>query len=363
MLTLYAYANLRLTDSLYQALLLAIPFFCLWLVPFLYWVGGKERGAPIDYVIQFLGYLSMGFVNFLIISLVATDFIIILSNLLNFTSWHHSLSNYQASIVLSLTVVILLSGILIARRGPSLHEVEVRFPDLPHDLEGYRIVQITDLHIGVTLKKHYVENVVKMTKSLIPDLIVLTGDIVDGSVEELAEDAAPLSELAQIQKTYLALGNHDYYSGASQWTEHFQKLGMKVLLNSHEIISHGTSKILIGGVTDPASSAFGHERPDAMKAIKGISQEVDLRILLAHNPKLVPLGEKAGFNLQLSGHTHAGQFIPWTYIVRAVHSPHYWGLSKMKEMWVYVSAGTGTWGPPIRFGSEPELTLLRFKKS
>jgi hypothetical protein len=129
-------------------------------------------------------------------------------------------------------------------------------------------------------------------------------------------------------------------------------MGMRVLLNEHAVLRRGAATLLVGGVVDPAYRA---RRPEI--SLQG-APSADFRLLLAHNPKLAPLGARAGFDLQLSGHTHAGQFFPWTLAVRLVHAPHVAGLSREGRMWVYVSAGTGSWGPPVRFGTSPEITLI-----
>jgi predicted MPP superfamily phosphohydrolase len=132
-----------------------------------------------------------------------------------------------------------------------------------------------------------------------------------------------------------------------------------VLLNEHALLPKGAARLLVGGVVDPA---YANARPNAHAAIDG-AQRADFRLLLAHNPRLAPLGAAAGFDLQLSGHTHAGQFFPWTLVIRLFHKRHVAGLSREGRMWVYVSAGTGTWGPPVRFGTNPELTLVRLVRA
>ena len=161
---------------------------------------------------------------------------------------------------------------------------------------------------------------------------------------------------------YFILGNHDCYSGAAQWIAHFRAMGMHVLLNSGEAQTKGAATLWMGGVVDPALRMSNPAlAPRADLAAAG-GESADCRVLLAHNPKLAPSGARAGFDVQLSGHTHAGQFFPWTLAVRLVHAPHVAGLSREGRMWVYVSAGTGTWGPPVRFGTRPELTLVRLVK-
>ncbi len=198
-----------------------------------------------------------------------------------------------------------------------------------------------------------------MTRKLAPDLIALTGDMVDGPVPRLASRVAPLAALASGPRAFFVLGNHDYYSGAAPWTAHFEGMGFCVLRNGHVTIARGAARLLVGGVVDFAARLYdpgARPRPDL--AIDG-NASAAFRLLLAHNPKIAPLAEQAGFDLQLSGHTHAGQFFPWTFVIHWVHGPHAAGLSRRGRLWVYVSAGTGTWGPPVRLGTRPELTLLR----
>jgi predicted MPP superfamily phosphohydrolase len=178
--------------------------------------------------------------------------------------------------------------------------------------------------------------------------------MVDGSVERLAPHVAALAELAREGRGYFILGNHDCYSGPHAWTAHFRRLGYRVLLNEHTVLEHGRARIVIGGVLDPALEPG--PRPDL--AMAG-APAADFRLLLAHRPNSAPSGARLGFDLQLSGHTHGGQFFPWTLVVRRVHAPHSHGLSREGRMWVYVSPGTGTWGPLVRLGTRPEVTLIR----
>jgi predicted MPP superfamily phosphohydrolase len=209
------------------------------------------------------------------------------------------------------------------------------------------------------VREPYVRRVVERCNALAPDLVALTGDIVDGPVPRLARHVAPLAALQPREGAFLVLGNHDCYAGPGPWIAQFRALGLRVLLNDHAVLERGGARLIVGGVVDPALERFDPgavPRPD-LAAAPGAGRA--FRLLLAHNPRLAPLGRDAGFDLQLSGHTHAGQFFPWTLAVRLVHAPHVAGLSRLGRMWVYVSAGTGTWGPPVRLGTRPELTLLR----
>jgi predicted MPP superfamily phosphohydrolase len=201
--------------------------------------------------------------------------------------------------------------------------------------------------------------VVQLTEELAPELVALTGDMVDGPVEQLAVHVEPLRRIAAGGRAFFVLGNHDCYSGADAWLGHFREMGMRVLLNASATLVKGEARLLVGGVVDPAlaiSRPGAAPRPDL--AAQG-GEAAHFRLLLAHNPRIAPLAARAGFDMQISGHTHAGQFFPWTLAIRLVHAPHVAGLSREGRMWVYVSAGTGTWGPPVRFGTSPELTLIR----
>jgi predicted MPP superfamily phosphohydrolase len=286
--------------------------------------------------------------------------------LLLVTSWlalfpgvHASLRDDGVPMVFVGSLADLGLGALAALLGPHVRHVDVPIEGLDPGLDGFRIVQITDLHVGPTIRGAYVRRVVRMTGQLAPDLIALTGDIVDGPVQRLARHVAPLARLAPGGRAFLVLGNHEYYAGAAGWIAHFEGMGLRVLLNAHATVVRRGARVLVGGVLDPAARLFDADqvpRPDIAAAPEAGPA---FRLLLAHNPKLAPLAEQAGFDLQLSGHTHAGQFLPWTLAIHLVHAPHVAGLSRRGRMWIYVSAGTGTWGPPVRFGTEPELTLLR----
>jgi hypothetical protein len=268
------------------------------------------------------------------------------------------LSEAGVESVLAGSVMAVAVGAAAALRGPKLVRVDVPIEGLHPDLDGFRIAQISDLHVGRTIGERYVRRVVELTRGLAPDLVALTGDMVDGPVKRLAPHVAPLRELAGEGRAYFVLGNHDCYSGAGDWIAHFRSMGIHVLLNAHAVVSKGAGRLLVGGVLDPATGQ--KPRPDV--AARG-AERGPTRLLLAHNPRIAPAAARAGFDVQLSGHTHAGQFFPWTLAVRLVHAPHVAGLSRQERMWVYVSAGTGTWGPPVRLGTSPELTLLRLVRA
>jgi uncharacterized protein len=357
----YAYLAARLTFGLVPRLALAVPFVLIWLVPMVYWVGERRRNRTADEVLHFASYLCMGWLNFALVLSLGRDVALVgTAAIPSLEGMHAYLIGSGNALVIGGSLAALAVGMLTALRGPRVRRVDIPIAGLDPVLEGLRIVQVTDLHIGPTIGAHYVRRVVRMANALQADLVAITGDVVDGPVSRLARHVAPLAELQPQGRVFFVLGNHEYYSGVSQWIAHFRSLGFRLLLNEHSMLSIRGARILVGGVLDPAGAGAGPEhgpRPDL--AIAGVRETPAFKLLLAHNPKVAPLGEAAGFDLQLSGHTHAGQFFPWTLAVRLVHAPHVFGLSRSGPMQVYVSAGTGTWGPPVRFGSEPELTLVR----
>ena len=346
----YAYLAARLATGAGSALALATPFVLIWILPVVYW--GSERGREgwLDKLLHRASYLSMAWVSFALVLTLFRDLLLVAT--LPFAELHARVAALGWGWVAMASLVAMAIGAAAAFRGPRVEEVDVRVDGLHADLEGFRIAQISDLHVGPNIGRHYVQRVVDLTQELKPDIVVLTGDIVDGPVDRLADDVAPL---ASLRNAYFILGNHDCYAGAEPWMAHFRSLDMTVLANSSTLLRKGAARLLIGGVVDPAYQA-------ARPRIE-VTEEADFRLLLAHNPRLAPLGAKAGFDLQLSGHTHGGQFFPWTLAVRLVHAPHVSGLSQEGRMLVYVSAGTGTWGPPVRFGTNPELTLLRLVRA
>jgi predicted MPP superfamily phosphohydrolase len=356
----YGYVALRLTSTVLARIALGVPFVTVWILPVVYWFGNRDREGARHEWMQGLSFLCMGWLSFVFVLTLGRDVLLGVASMLpSLAAVHASLEAAGTAWVPVGALVAVGIGALVAMGGPHVRCVDIPVEGLAPDLDGLRIVQISDLHIGPTMRLGYVRRVVEMTRQLAPDLIALTGDIVDGSVSLRAQQVAPLEALAAEDRAFFVLGNHDYYSGAVPWTAHFEAMGFRVLRNSHVTIERGGARLVIGGVIDfAARMADPAARPRPDLAIDDDARPA-FRLLLAHNPRIAPLAERVGFDLQLSGHTHGGQFFPWTFVIHLVHGPHAAGLSRRGRLWVYVSAGTGTWGPPLRLGTRPELTLLR----
>ena len=327
--------------------------------------------------ISWIVYLGLGLFSMLLITLIARDLIwFLLFIIKKVVLLYHSFfdSNPQTVEVLdpirrrsflhviNLCIIVLsgaltVYGLFEAHKVPKVKEISVPLSGLYKDLEGFTIAQITDIHVGPTIKRRFVQKVVAQVNRLGADLIVLTGDIADGSLDRLKNDVAPLKDLSAPYGTFFVTGNHEYYSGADAWIKEMERLGFTVLLNENRIIKKGEGVLLLAGIPDDNARRFkGHQSPDVKKSLSG-SQPHQVKILLAHQPRSILDAAKWGFDLQLSGHTHGGQFFPWIYIVDRAH-PYISGLHLHEKTWIYVSHGIGYWGPPIRLGVPSEITLI-----
>jgi hypothetical protein len=248
-------------------------------------------------------------------------------------------------------------GFRQAVAGPRVEEATVHVRGLVPGLRGLRIAQISDLHVGPTIRLRDVERVVDRVLALEPDLIAVTGDLADGTPERLERHVAPLARLRAPLGVYYVTGNHEYYWGAGKWIAKAKELGFVPLINENRVVSRGGAQLLVGGVPDESGGSFvpGH-RPDAERAA-ATHGGADFRLILAHRPDGVPAAARAGFDLQLSGHTHGGQFFPVSLFIGLFHR-HVRGLSRHGRMWVYVNRGTGYWGPAHRFAVPAEITSL-----
>jgi uncharacterized protein len=228
---------------------------------------------------------------------------------------------------------------------------------LPRGMDGLTIAQLTDVHVGPTIGREFIEQVVAQTNALKPDVIVITGDLVDGRVADLREHVAPLAKLTAPLGVYFVTGNHEYYSGVTDWLAELTRLGIRVLRNERVELRRGDDVIDLAGVDDWTAHQFGHGHGhDLDRAMLGRDTAREV-VLLAHQPKSIVEAAKHGVGLQLSGHTHGGQIFPWNFFVR-LQQPYVAGLHRHAESFIYVSRGTGYWGPPMRVGIPAEIAHL-----
>jgi len=323
----------------------------------------RVRRQPLSDRIAWVGLVAMGSFSSLFVLTLVRDVALIVSHVLP-AAWFDAataatFTHASALGVPVLAAVMTLVGFINARRRARVRRVDVPIEGLPASLDGFTIAQISDLHVGPTIKRRYVDAVVEAVNAIGADLIAVTGDLVDGGVAQLRGHTEPLRRLSSRYGTYFVTGNHEYYSGVQPWLAELRRLGFRVLLNEHVVLRHRDAKLVLAGVTDYSAHHYhATHRSDPAAALAGAPSDAALRVLLAHQPASAFDASRAGFDLQLSGHTHGGQFVPWNWFVR-FWQPFTAGLHRLGRLWVYVSRGTGYWGPPKRLGAPSEITRLR----
>jgi hypothetical protein len=361
---------------LWALLILSIPAVPVYLV-----LRSNEIILPFTDTLSWIAYLSLGYFCLVFTFVFARDMVLVFIRVFKrsiqflhgaFKSSSHSdcpsVPERRGFLIYSTNMGILgLSGALggygfsNTRVSPRVVRVSVGIHGLPDDLSGFRIVQITDTHISATVRKGFLEDIVKEVNSLEADIIAFTGDLADGPVKELKNDVSPLKELHSSYGSFFVTGNHEYYGQMEAWLEEVDRLGLRVLLNQHKIIDKGKGRIILAGVTDYNAGQFLKAHvSDPQKALFSAPAS-HLKILLAHQPRSIFASAALGFDLQISGHTHGGQFFPGQYFVR-LQQPYLQGLVRHEKTWLYVSRGTGYWGPPIRIGAPSEITLITLNR-
>ncbi|MGJ7537000.1 MULTISPECIES: metallophosphoesterase [unclassified Variovorax] len=332
------------------------------------------RDVSTGEVLKWVGLISMGWFSSMFVLTLVRDAGLLLTWLASAlggvqVQWN-ALRPWSALAVLAMATATSVIGFLNARRTASVKRVDVPIQGLPQALEGFTIAQLSDIHVGPTIRSAYIQRIVDAVNRLGADAIAITGDLVDGTVPELREHIAPLAGLRARHGTFVVTGNHEYYAGAHAWIDELRRLGLKVLLNEHVVLQTRNvrgaqtdeelfeSALVLAGVTDFTAGHFdAAHASDPHLALHDAPPLVHTRVLLAHQPRSAVLAAAAGYQLQLSGHTHGGQFFPWNLFV-PMQQPFTAGLHRLHDMWVYVSRGTGYWGPPKRFGAPSEITLL-----
>lgn len=333
-------------------------------LPVTLWAGrswSRDRARPFLLV----GYGWMGVLLLLLALLGLADG---LRALLALTGAQSGVAELVWSRGAALAVIAVVSGLgaLAVRSGlgqVAIRTVPVELERLPRELDGFVIAQLSDVHVGPTIGREFVERIVQRTNELEPDAIVITGDLVDGSVHALRDAVAPLAGLRARHGVFFVTGNHEYYSGASAWCQELARLGIRVLRNERVRIGSAGASFDLAGVDDYSARGFGRGHgADLARALEGRDASREL-VLLAHQPRAIFEAERVGVGLQLSGHTHGGQLWPWNYLVR-LQQPTVSGLSRFGSAQLYTSNGTGYWGPPMRLGAPAEITrvVLRSKE-
>jgi len=382
----FVYLGQRLIPPIWPAgvrttlwlLLAAMILNLLWL-PFKRWrLTGKSRAGQnaagwATQLAEACAYTFMGFLSLLLFFTVSGEFVRIAFNLLPQTLQGdlleqippgQNLDSVVSLCVFASAISFFIWGRLNVAMGPRYRFVKVvlplrgklrrrpRFRRFAHAARKLRIVQVSDLHIGRAIKEDYVRKVVGMINAQQADIACFTGDIGDGNASELRADAAPLKEIQTRYGVYYVPGNHEYYWGLHPWLNEFTALGMKPIINRGEIIELRDFSVFIAGVSDPTAARFAGELPKLPKP-----EKANLSLLLVHQPLFARSAASLSYDLMLAGHTHGGQYIPWSWIVHLFYR-FAKGLYRTGNLLVYVNDGTGYWGAPLRIGTRPEITVL-----
>jgi predicted MPP superfamily phosphohydrolase len=268
---------------------------------------------------------------------------------------------WRAALAVGVAFLGLGVGLRSALAGPRIVRQRFEIARWPRALDGFRIVQISDIHIGPILGRGFAASLTERVNALEPDLVAVTGDLVDGSAALLADEVAPFAELRARHGVYFVTGNHDHYSGADAWARRAGELGMRVLRNERVAIGDADAGFDLVGVDDHHAHFVGGGRSDLATALAGRDPE-RAAVLLAHDPATFGRARREALDLQLSGHTHGGQIWPFAWFVRLA-TPWVAGRYREGRVQLYVSRGTGFWGPPLRLGAPAEITEITITRS
>jgi uncharacterized protein len=315
------------------------------------------------------GYVWLGVMFLLFTVVFSTDLLRLLAAIARRVAVAQPLDPERRTLLARLTAGA--SGVLVAGLAAAalrsvgkpveVRRVSVRLGRLPHAQDGFRIVQLTDIHVGPTIGRAFVEQIVERTNALAPDMVAITGDLVDGTVGQLAAAIEPLARLRAPHGVYFVTGNHEYFSGAEAWLKELNRLGIRVLRNERVSIDNGPVGFDLAGVEDRSAVHYGGLPPQEALGRAFLDRDPSRElVLLAHQPRTLLDAERFGIGLQLSGHTHGGQMWPFNFLV-GLQQPFVAGLHRRGNSQIYVSRGTGYWGPPMRLGAPAEITEIRLE--
>lgn len=323
-----------------------------------------REGLPVEVntTLRWIGYLSLGFISLTIPFLFVKEVLQLGGRVVGEKkdpvdgARRAFLHNAGNAAVMAAVLPTMAFSIQEAFQQPIVKSNALRISGLHTDLEGTTIAHISDLHVGSILDEKWLKALMTQVGELRADMFVLTGDAIDGKVSRVGKELDSLLKFEAPLGKFFVTGNHEFYSGVDGWVEQMRTLKFTVLNNEHTLIQKGEGKLLLAGVWDYSGERFGEHYTSDPFAAKAGAPEHDVSILLAHQPKNIFEASKAKFDIQLSGHTHGGQYFPWTYAVH-LFQPYVKGLHKVDESLLYVNTGTGFWGPPMRFTVPPEITL------
>ncbi len=320
-------------------------------------------------VVNMATYVGMGFVTLLFLAFITLDLARLGARVANKLAGKQPDPERRQFLTgsvnlgaFALTGVATGVGFQKATKIPDIKEVVIEVPGLHANLDGFVIAQISDMHIGPTLKRDFLNGVIDRAMTINADLIAITGDSVDAYVKDLGEDMKELARLKAEHGVFMVTGNHEYYFDGVAWANFYTEIGLNTLNNAHELVRVDRARLLVGGVTDFRAGQLVPEHTSDPHLAMRDAPEHDFSLLLAHQPSSVYEAAKAGWKFQISGHTHGGQFFPFNFVIGLVHEFAV-GLGKHLDTLIYVSRGAGYWGPPNRLGAPSEITKITLRRT
>lgn len=373
-LVMYLYPSWRIIPTLFKPPLSIFAWFSV-CCSFAFLIGHvvmRRRGTSEFATDLFgqLGFLVLGFMTLLFCMVIIRDLALIVTRLCKFGSNKyrkkpHKIDHHKRALLINGSNLAMLGmgamastyGYGQAKKTPELVSHQVSLPNLHSDCKGITILQFTDIHVGATIKRDFIQQLVNQCRAIQPDILVITGDLADGQAFLLRDEVQDLDNLEPPLGKFFVTGNHEYYSDPSGWLKEIKELGFDTLLNEHRVIKRGECEFILAGVTDyEAGRIVPSHKSDPAKALEGTAPN-STKILLAHQPKSIFEAAELGVDFQISGHTHGGQYIPGNFFV-PLDQPYVAGWYKYKNTQLYVSKGSGYWGPPLRLGASSEITLF-----
>jgi uncharacterized protein len=296
-----------------------------------------------------LNAVWLGFLNFFFLAACLSWIVYLATSLLGLPVPRAGIADAACGFA----ILVALGGLVNARRT-RVKRVSVQLPNLPRTWRGRVAALVTDVHLGHVNGAGFMRRIIGQLKSLRPDVVFISGDLYDGTHVDVDELAAPWKDFSPPLGSYFVTGNHEEFSDRNIYLRAVAAAGVHVL-NNEKIILDGLQLV---GIHD--SDGANRERFQSILESAAIDRS-RASILLTHAPRALAIPEQAGISLQLSGHTHGGQIFPFTWFTHRIFREFTYGLHRFKEMLVYTSYGAGTWGPPMRVGTQPEIVLIAFE--
>jgi predicted MPP superfamily phosphohydrolase len=352
---LFRFSGLEIPWVIFFVSFLSLPFAAVLSMPLYFW--DKENLEETRWFewLQCFAQFSLVFLSYLIVLVALRDFC-------GFIGWTLgqewiTYSFKEAIILLMTSLGFVILGNLFLHRGPHLVDLHIHSEKVSSAFDGFQILQISDLHLGTNMSQKFLDRALAKIKDLRPDLIVLTGDIFDGTIDQMGTQLSFFSQLQYKEQILFVSGNHEYYWDWSLVKTSIDLLPIRPLENETLEIKRGAESLLIHGIPDRTAGYFKFQAPDLNRL--NWNPEV-FQILLSHQPRVFKESQLKKVDLQLSGHTHGGQWWPWNWMLW-IFEPYQRGLYIVDESHLYVSQGTGYWGPPHRLGTRSEITLITLK--